>query len=513
MNKRGIKLIFKFLGMASFLFFVFTPSIAKAANSTLRGSAYWGDYGYVYFNCLDDVTGNFLDEPHNLAGGTSFVEPWWDGKDEFHLSYDSCDENGYHKVELSSLGALIGKAWSPMVGFINFDYDGVNMPPGNAFHPKCLEICGPEEDCLACYSYDDQKLYGWARIEIEGDRLSGTNEKWILLDADYTDKEASIYTHDGSSNYFGLNLDLGDFAGSAKSIYGNQELSFNCATENYPDELGSETCNTRNYKVYIKDLNIGRLSAPNWSYTRACREVGAARGATLMWEKFSGTQAAYEVLVRKKRVGETAATELIPDDIIAENNSNPSSDVIHFEKRSGIAQSVTIAADKLEYGTAYYWWVRGFDEEGKATGWIRYNTNSYLDTDGDPDGDPLTFHTFRNEFPIPYFLWEPDGEDALTSEGVTFTSTSFAFQSSRPSDILTCANYPGLCSFEWSTSDTGASIASSTEAQTDIFFGAPANTTITLKVTDGSNYYCSTSTVLRINYDLPLWREVRVEDY
>lgn len=497
MLKRDKKLIFTIAGIFCFLSFLFFVSPSSAATSTLRGRAYLEDHGYISFNCLDDITGNFLNQSGNLAGAGIFINPWWQ-EEEFHFTYDSCLENG-HKVQLADNGALFGSAWSPMIGFVDFSYDGTatNRPPDNfAFSANCPGVCGPSGNCLACYSYDTQEIYGWALIKHS--RLDGLADRWIKLDDYSPQKLASIYTNDDYLNNFypGANINLGDFAGSAKSTIdgSDYELSFNCGTENYP---APGTCLSRdNYKVYIKDLNLGRLSAPNWNYSNACGSE--ARRAVLKWDKLSGTQTAYEVVVSTNNVLSTSTGQY----------------AYWSGKVSSGAQQVIISSAFLNYNTAYYWWLRGFDDDDEPTEWIQYNTNNaQKDSDQNRDGNPLTFQTFMHEMPSPFFYWEPPGTQALTSTSTTFTSTSLAFESSSPAVPKLCSNFPGLCNFQWTTNDDGASIEGATSSVAIINFHNPANTKISLQVTDWEGYTCSTSTTLRINYDLPLWREVKVEDY
>ena len=488
MLKRDKKLIFTIAGIFCFLSFLVFVSPTKAATSTIRGAAYSPTYGYIYFNCLDDVTGNYLDEPSNLSGAGRFLAPF--NVEEFHFEYDACAVHP-HGVELSDNGALTGSAWNAVFGLIDLSYDGVNTPPDNfAFSANCPGVCGPGGNCLACYSYDTQEIYGWARIR---NPLVTGDYKWVRLHDFSPQRKATIYTNLNGNIYPGANLELGDFAGSARSLVGNTEMSFNCATENYPD---AGTCATRDYKVYIKDLRLGRLSAPNWNYTNACS--GSALTARLRWDKLSGTQTAYEVVVSTNNVLSTSTGQY----------------AYWSGKVSSGAQQVIISSAFLNYNTAYYWWLRGFDDEDEPTEWIQYNTNNaQKDSDQNRDGNPLTFQTFMHEMPSPFFYWEPPGTQALTSTSTTFTSTSLAFESSSPDVPKLCSNFPGLCKFQWTTSDDGASIEGATSSEAIINFHNPANTKISLQVTDWDGYTCSTSTVLRINYDLPLWREVKVEDY
>jgi hypothetical protein len=93
---------------------------------------------------------------------------------------------------------------------------------------------------------------------------------------------------------------------------------------------------------------------------------------------------------------------------------------------------------------------------------------------------------------------------------IATSSNSFVSNSSYYNDanvLQPCTG--GVCAFNWSTSDSGASILSTTTASTSIIFTKATSTTVTLTSTDDDIYTCSTSTVLNVNYALPLWKEVK----
>ncbi len=479
------------------LAFVFLLTLSSSAdNIRLRGQGLWKgvennrDYGYIYFNCEDARTGNFFDEAGNLAGAGTFFDPFT--PEEFHFDFDPCLEIGF-AVELDDFGLLSGDAWNPSVGIISFEYDGFDPPDNYAFASNCQGVCDQGNPCLACYNFSDQKLYGWGRIEHPVVPDQGS-VKWVRLDA-YSDpnKSAAIYTNDSEqSPYPGANLNLGDLAGRGQSTYdGEREISLNCETENYPLP---GTCLSNDYRVYIKDLVIGRLSAPNWSFANACSS--GAIGATLRWQRLSGVQTAYEVVINTK------------DSFSLDNN-----DYIYYSgKRPSSASQINLrASDGLNYDTAYYWWVRGYDDEDKPTNWIQYTTNTGYDSDANRDGNNLTFQTFEHEFPNPFFSWQP--ENPLTSTSTTFISESFVYTPSSRQTPISCDSQPALCDYLWTTTDFGAVITDPNSSQTEISFYNATNTTIFLELSDQTGYYCSTSTSLRVNYDLPLWREVKAQDY
>lgn len=467
-------------------FFLFINN-ASAAISTIKGKAYWDGFGYIYFNCTDDVIGNRFDQTNNLSGDGVYVNP--PAEAAFHFYSEPCSDL-VHGVYISDEGVLSGEAWNPNFGLISFEHGGFDPPGGfGSFNSVCEDVCNPATNCIACYVPEQQKIYGWARIVDDSILANPSTDRWIRLDAYPIYKPASIYTNESLPIYPGTNLELGDFAGTAKprnSTWG--DISFNCQTENYP---GTGTCSTRDYKVYIKNLILSRLNAPNWTYNNAC-DNGALR-AILRWDRLSGTQTGYEIVVNDSNSFNTSTA-----------------DYVYWTGKisSGANQHVVYNYNGLNYDTAYYWWLRGYDEDGLPTAWVQYDNNSLIDTDGNRDGLTNTFQTFKHEFPHPFFNWEP--AEILTSTSTVFTDDSIVYDNVSPTTPKKCADYPGLCTgFLWTTSDDRAVISSANNSTTDIIFYSATNTSVSLTVTDYEGYVCSTSTVFRINYDLPLWREVK----
>jgi hypothetical protein len=461
-------------------FFFFTSNV-NAATSTIRGKAYWGDYGYIYFNCEDDVIGNLFNETQNLIGKSRYKAPPADPG--FHFYSPPCTLSN-HGVYIDDNNNFFGKAWNPSLGFISFEHDGTHNPPNYSFNSSHCSQCTSANDCIACYDTVDQTIHGWARVE--------ATDEWLKLDSA---APLPVKLRSGDFIPAGYNVELGDFIGTAMpnsaTTFGN--VSFNCEGETYP----SSTCATRPYRVYIKNLRLGKLSAPNWSYTNACNST--ALNAVLRWEKLSGTQTAYEVLVREDnviststgtvcwsgKVGNAEATQYII------SNSNPD------------------CGGRLKYNTNYYWWVRAYDVDNKATDWYQYNTNSALSNGGDPDGNPNTFTTYKHEFPNPFFTWDPLIIN-IGASSTEFTSAgSEAYIIGQP---LPQSCEPGLCTYQWSAVGNGIVISASTSSTTLINFWEKDNTTsVSLTVIDSDNYQCSISNSLEINYELPLWREVKAE--
>lgn len=453
----------------------------EAATSTVRGAAWFGDqYQYVYFDCLDDVTGDRLDVTGNLTtppGFRFFVPP--------------CTSIVHH-VSIDSNNNFSGDAWNYSLGFISLD--GTTTPPdGYGFNSDCPHTCNSSNNCWACYKPSDQRVYGWARVDGSGE--------WIKLSsATTTPVKNQNWDYLNNSVLPGHGIKPGDFVGDASSNLG--WLSFNCESE----LSGAGNCSNRNYKAYISNLQVGHLSAPNWSYSDACSE-GALK-AVLKWYVRSGTQAGYEVVVNTSSTFATSTGNYVcwsgvKTPAVATQYIIPNTDT---------------NCQNLSYNTNYYWWVRLYyyeDGEYKPTPWYQFGTADDHDgtsdeqTDGNPDGNIKTFTTYRHEFPTPFFTWSPF--DVLVGTSTDFTSEGSNFYSSAQ-PVLPQSCYSPSCRYLWTTSDASALISDPTGATTSITFFHATGSIVTLRVTDSDDYVCSMSTSLRINYGLPIWREVKAEE-
>ncbi len=464
--------------------FVGIQTVSAAATSTIRGKAWWGDqYKYVFFNCLDSEAGDRLDFPENLF---SLPEPRG-----FHFSVEPC-QSVVFRTYIDDENRLSGSAWNYSKGSLSFDAVApdysFNLPAaGNC--PSCTAA----NNCSACYNEVDQKLYGYAKIEIDN--------TWIRLDSGLTPPVRLQSWDISNSVYPGHGVQPGDFIGYASTPVG--DLSFNCVTEGG----GEGTCDTRAYKVYVHDAQVGHLVAPDWDYVSAC-STGALT-ARLSWQLKSGTQSGFELVVGR------------PDTNTFSTSTGNYTCWTGPKYDSGAGQYVIsnsiVSPDpncgNLEYGKNYYWWIRlYYDNNTRVTKWYQYGANdghigdNDEETQGDPDSNQRTFTTYKHEFPIPYFNYSP--EDVIVGTTTDFTSVgSKYFSTASPSLPQSCAG--SNCHYQWSTSDAGDIISASTAATTTIIFHRATNTTVYLYVSDNDNYTCSTSTSINVNYGLPIWREVK----
>ena len=463
------------------LFFVVRNAQA-VATSSIRGAAWWGNLGYLYFDCLDNVAGDRLDMPGNLYAPP---EPYG-----FHFFATPCTTIFNH-VSLDDNGDFSGTAWNYSKGLVTFN--ATTTPPDSySFNTHCPNTCNLSNNCLACYNESDQKVYGWARVINDG--------TWIRLDSATTTPVAlQNWDYQIHSILPGHGVMPGDFIGYATSSIG--DLSFNCASEGG----GVGTCGGRNYKVYVNSLRVGHLSAPNWSYSQAC--TGTALKAVLKWYVDSGTQAGYEVVVNTVNNFDTATGNYVcwsgvKTPSVATQYIIPNSDP---------------HCGTLSYNANYYWWIRLYASDGNGgytpTAWYQYgavdghNGANDEETDSNPDSNIKTFTTYAHEFPTPLYSWSP--YDIIVGTSTDFTSTSRYYTSAAPATAQDCTG--GACAYLWTTTDAGATISNPTNATTAIVFYHPTGTLLTLRVTDPDNYVCSNSTSLNINYNLPIWREVKAQ--
>jgi hypothetical protein len=496
-NRKTQLLLTAILLAASFLL---TSRVRAAATSTLRGAAWWGNqYQYLYFNCLDDVTGDRLDDPYNLCGGSlGSALLCGSGNYVFHFFSTPCI-NLVHGVYIGNNGNFSGQAWNYTRGLVNFY--ATSTPDSYAFTSGCPQpnVCTSANNCSACYNEVTQQVHGWAQVAADG--------TWIKLDSTPTATTTAVQLQSwnlasSTSPYYSLSP--GDFIGDATTTANS--LSFNCLSEGG----AGGTCATRNYKVYISNLQIGHLTAPNWSYSQAC--TGGALQAVLNWNIKSGSalsnsqQAGYEIVVNS-----------------ANHFSTSTSDYVCWSgvKYPSVASQYVLpnsdpTCGALAYNTNYYWWIRLWDASGTTTPWYQFGAvdghNGLVDTHTNvtADASATVFATYKHEFPLPYFTYAPTPILVSTTTNFTSLPNSVYYTSAAPSTTPSSCGLSG-CRYLWSTNDSQAIIGSSSAATSTIIFHQATGTTVNLNVTDTDNYICSTSTTFYVNYDLPIWREIKAQ--
>ncbi len=451
--------------------FLLTTSQAKAGlDDNIRGRAYIPNSDeFIYFNCIDEKTGVF-----------PFTFP-------FNFSVDPCSlfEEGIvgadgYGVSLDDNNVLRGQARiaSGATGLISFQ-DGI--PAGeslNHLYTNCDGVdasnCNAGNGCSACYNTINDQVYGWAKVIDDA--------SFIKLDADlnptiiqnYLSSEPGYFKHYAQHDSWG-------------------PISFNCDDEN--------KCPSKDdYKVYIWDLKVRQLSSPNWSFNDACSGAGAKR-AVLAWQLTSGNQTGFEIKM-------SAAEDL---------NSAPSSGKITSLANQLVCPSANCPLS-LDYKTSYYWWLKLYDDTiPTSTDWVQFDHSGSLGelTDNitfnqanNPGAYQRTFTTYKHEFPYPYFNLPPTIIAGTSTEFAVDASSGY-YREENPSSFIPYYNDEGGTSLEWS-SNSGAIIDPTNTATTSIIFTNIGTQSISLKMTDPSFYSCSYSqTIITINYNLPLWQEVK----
>lgn len=476
--------------------------------SYVRGQALWNNsHGYVYFNCSDYMVGERLDASGNFTDG-------------FQFSYNACDITGREfGVQIDEDNNFQGEAWSPVDGFISFKID---KTPEDEFRRNCPSSCEPGR-CSACYNPENHHVYGYAEI-------AETRQVIKLHDEEEKIKPVMIQSYDLEERALlpGSSVVAGDFVFNAQSNFekeGRAILSFNCESA---DPGGLQDCaNSSNYKVFISNLRLGALSSPNMDYVTACLRSG--RQAVLDWFLSSGQMANYDPATNLPLSYETTqnAYEIV---VMDRDSSSPNleSNICYSGLKNSTADFHILneaSCRGLDYNKNYYWWIRlyGRDDRGEViTQWYQFgnpdNNIVSFSTDGDPDSNPKTFTTYKHDFPDPFFIWSPP--TIIVGTTTLFTSQSYFYGSSggtgggtpigtrRDERRSPCSR--GYCSYLWSLEPiTNGTISSTTNATTSIVFGHATGTMVWLRVMDNDGYYCSTSTTINANYEIPIWRETK----
>ena len=402
--------------------------------------------GIAYTGSNGYIVFNCLDD--NFGGRFPFIFP-------FLFRVPPCSYP--YGVNLDANNNFSGEAWNEAKGFVTFE---ATSTPSDDFRALCNNgnTCTNANSCTACYNEGDGKVYGYMRV---------VGGEWIRLDNTVINPTTQITNFEAASQ-------PGVFSGYATSTtFG--AISFNCSNDN--------SCGANDYKVKIGPLEIRQMLAPNWGSKEACTQ--GANKAVLSWNIRSGSQASYQVIVNT-----------------VDSTSTPFFD---SGKLTGDAKQIPISG--LTYNKQYYWFLKLWDDVGSSTPWRQFNTSGTKDKITDifaANANTKTFLSYKHKFPRPTFTFSP-------SEIVIATSTnSFISNSSYYNDgdvLQPCTG--SVCTLAWSTSDTRATILSPNTASTSIMFTKATSTSVTLTSTDDSFYSCSTSTILNVNYALPIWKEIK----
>lgn len=158
------------------------------------------------------------------------------------------------------------------------------------------------------------------------------------------------------------------------------------------------------------------------------------------------------------------------------NNSNFSSLEYDSGKVNSDSQSYATPLGKLSYGNTYFWRLTVWDSKGAASSWI----------------SGPSFLTPAHAYPEINFSWAPPSPSQ--NEEVQFTDRSQVFGGSTKS------------AWSWTFQDGDPS--SSTDQNPTTKFISPGSKTVTLEVTDSSDFTCKDSKTFSARLPLPEWKEI-----
>ena len=477
-----------------FLFFATCLPLAAHASTdhNVRGyarlSGGLNDGTYISFNCLDDAGGGKF--PFNFP---------------IHFSVGACEVSD-HGVNISSNGNFSGSAWHYIEGVIDFETSSSTpvATPDESWRNSCAKdsggnpFCTQAAGCSACFVRGaggaPGNIYGYARVaSLANSSNPAEKNGWIKLNG------LTVYSYDSSTS-------AGDWQGTISAA--NTPASIGAIRFNCDDGAGNNICNADpdnlNWKTYVWSLWVKEMIAPNLPYANACSN-GALK-TTLKWHLSSGSQRKWEIIV---------------------NNSNSTSSPLLQTSGYGDANSFACAEDNchLNYNAPYYWWIKLWysvedtDPESSwiASPWIQFDHSSTgmgrIEAGRTDTPNNYSFMTYQNEFPN--FWYETS---ATPTPIIIGTSTEFAayvqyYTPSSPATPITCTS--PYCKYYWSSSDWSATFNpndTTNQATTSGIFSQATNTSVTVKVTDPSGYYCYRTTGAgNANFGLPLWKEVKVK--
>lgn len=482
-----------FLSVFFLLFGGAFPLIAQASSDhNVRGNARLSgglnDGTYISFNCFDDAGGGKF--PFNFP---------------IHFSVGACEVSD-HGVNIASNGNFSGSAWHYILGEIDFE-TSTSTPtatPDESWRNNCAKdsggnpYCTQAAGCSACFvrgpGGSPGSIYGYARVDsLASSSNPAEKNGWIRLDG------ISVYSFDAMSA-------AGDWQGTISAA--NTPASVGSIRFNCDNGAGNNICNADpdfpDWKTYIWSLWVRQMTAPNLPYANACSN-GALK-TTLKWYLSSGVQRKWELIV---------------------NNSNSTSSPLFQTSGLGEANSFSCSEANchLTYNTPYYWWIKLWysveptDPESSwiATPWVQFDHSStgmgIIEAGRTDTPNNFSFVTYRNEFPNFWYETSATPTPIIIGTSTEFEAYVQYYTPSSPSSPTNCTS--PYCRYYWTSSDWSAIFApndTTSQATTSGIFSQATNTSVTVKVTDPSGYYCYRTTGAgNANFGLPLWKEVKVK--
>ena len=418
---------------------------SASASDNVSGWAWNANSGWISFNCTNDSP---------ACGSSNYG---------VSIDLDTGDFSGY--------------ARSSNVGWISFNRGDTGDPPGQPYKNGSI---------LANYNFTTGEVSGWAKI------LSMGDDGWVKL---------RKFPADGGSDYgVSINPANGDASGWAWNANdggsGIGWVSFNCSND--------DSCGVSPYKV-IADINrpprVADLTAPNWSFSEAGQygALNAKLGWTFNDPDADASESAYQIIVNT--VNNINNPVLDSGKCLGYNNPSANCKI-----DAGVGLFPLSSAMTLNYNTAYYWWVKVWDNHDAVSELTQYNTASDYPAEAD-DGAAKTFTTYRHEMPDADFTFFPTAPSL--DEEVKFYDNSKVYLDGAPSTPVVCAS--AICAWSWSATGAQFKDSDTSTSTPTITFTSAGNSTVTLTVTDNQGYQNSKSQVININASLPKWKEVKPE--
>ena len=433
-------------------------------GDNVSGFAWSENIGWISFNSSDcDTDGNGVFDD-GVAGCPDSSVDFYD----YGVNIDNFTGN------------FSGYAWSSNVGWISFE-ENEATPDSYGFNVNCDDTCDSTNNCTACYNYDDNFVYGWAKI------LSLGDDGWIKF---------SDHSGNGDTT---IDIETNQIDGWAWN--GNDNDT----------GIGWISMNGVIAKVDMMPV-AQNLTAPNWGSGKACKAnlihtegTGETLRALLNWKYVDNPgdiQSAYRVIVERNSDGAT---------------------VIDTEKCLAIGGNCRIDPNctncsfplyktdtNFDYNTSYKWSVEVWDNHDVSSG-VPTVYDVSTDTDND-DGVNTTFTTYKHKFPEPNFEWFPNNPSVNEEVMFMASSTSVCYESSDPDTNIYCDD---SAIWDWSRisgSNISTDSPSPNNASTTIikFIQAGQEIGIKLELKDSDGYSCSTSTINdKTKQNLPSWIEAK----
>ena len=258
-----------------------------------------------------------------------------------------------------STGLLSGQAWAGNIGWISFN---------------SAELAGcPSGACEARMSNSTYAISGWARALAASSSASGW-DGWIKLNGTATDASSTPYgvaMNNSTKELYGWAW--GGNTANAVSAGVIGWLSFNCSDRS--------SCGTIPYNVHLAVSTpvAANLTPPADTSANYCGD-----SASFEWlYQDQGDSPLNNYQFRVNTTGNASDTNPVIDLSIPNRSDFPDTTITQ-----PIAVKIIPGANELAYNTAYYWWVKVFNQGG-CSEWVK-----------GPD-----FSTPERHYPIPGIAW------------------------------------------------------------------------------------------------------------